>query len=135
MNSSELRFLVDVGVGKGIEKYLQKMGFDIKAVRDIDSRMEDEDIIRYAVSENRMVITMDKDFGELVYHSSMAHNGVLLLRLEDAIGSEKLQVIKYIIGNHSDKIKNCFCVFQNNKFRIRTIKRCLETANHNSKNS
>ena len=123
MNSSELKFLVDVGVGKGIERYLQEEGYDAKAVRDIDPRMEDEEIIRTAVSENRMIITMDKDFGELVYHSSMEHSGVLLLRLEDVTGAEKLQVIKYIMKNYSGRIKNCFCVFQNDKFRIKRIKR------------
>jgi len=123
MNSSKLRFLVDVGVGKGIEKYLRREGYNTKAVRDIDLRMEDEEIIRIAVTENRMVITMDKDFGGLVYHSSMEHSGVLLLRLEDATGSEKLQVVKHIMKNYSDRIKNCFCVFQNDKFRIRKINR------------
>jgi len=46
MNSSELRFLVDVGVGKGIEKHLREEGYDTKAVRDIDPRMEDREIIR-----------------------------------------------------------------------------------------
>lgn len=121
MNSCELRFLVDVGVGKGIEKYLRGEGFDTKAVRDMDPRMEDEEIIHTAVLENRMVITMDKDFGELAYHSSMKHNGVLLLRLEDATGSEKLQVVKHIMKNYADRIKNSFCVFQNNRFRIRKI--------------
>ncbi|MBC2714103.1 MAG: DUF5615 family PIN-like protein [Desulfobacteraceae bacterium] len=123
MKSSELRFLVDVGVGIGIEKYLREEGYDTKAVREIDPRMEDEKIIRTAVSENRMVITMDKDFGELIYHSSMKHSGVLLLRLEDATGSEKLQVVKHIMKNYSDRIQNCFCVFQNDKFRIRKINR------------
>jgi predicted nuclease of predicted toxin-antitoxin system len=73
-------------------------------VRDIDARMEDEEIIRTAVTENRMVITMDKDFGELVYHSSMEHSGVLLLRLEDATGTEKL--LKEIRGHYT-----CFYSF------------------------
>lgn len=123
MNSPELRFLVDVGVGKGIERYLREEGYDTKAVRDTDPRMEDEEIIRTAVTENRMVITMDKDFGELVYHSSMEHSGVLLLRLEDATGTEKSQVVKYIMKNYSDRIKNCFCVFQNDKFRIKKANR------------
>ncbi len=85
--------------------------------------MADEEIIRTAVSENRMVITMDKDFEELVYHSSMAHCGVILLRLENADSARKLQVVKHIMENYSDWIKNCFCVFQNDKFRIRKIKR------------
>ena len=123
MNSMELKFLIDVGVGKGIEKYLHAEGYDIKAVRDIDPCLEDEKIIRTAFLENRMVITMDKDFGELVYHSLMEHSGVLLLRLEDATGSKKLKVLKFIIENYSDRIKNCFCVFQNDKFRIRKINR------------
>jgi len=65
MNASELKFLIDVGVGKGIEKYLREKGYDTETVRDIDSRMEDEKIIHAAVAENRMVVTMDKDFGEL----------------------------------------------------------------------
>jgi len=123
MNSMELKFLIDVGVGKGIENYLHAEGYDIKAVRDIDPCLEDEKIIRTAFLENRMVITMDKDFGELVYHSLMEHSGVLLLRLEDATGSHKLKVLKFIIENYSDRIKNCFCVFQNDKFRIRKINR------------
>ena len=121
MNSSGLKFLVDVGVGKGIEEYLNEKGYDTKAVRDIDPGMEDEEIIRIAVSEDRMIITMDKDFGELVYHSSIEHSGVLLLRLEDATGTEKLQVVKHILNNYANRIRNCFCVFQKDKFRIRKI--------------
>jgi predicted nuclease of predicted toxin-antitoxin system len=123
MSPSELRFLVDVGVGKGIEKYLMEEGHDTKAVRDIDPRMEDEEIVRVAVEENRMIVTMDKDFGELVYHSSMRHCGVILLRLEDAPGAEKLQVVKHIIKNYSSQIKDSFCVFQNNRLRIKKINR------------
>jgi predicted nuclease of predicted toxin-antitoxin system len=84
--------------------------------------MEDEEIIRTAVLEERMVVTMDKDFGEMVYHFSMKHCGVLLLRLEDANGTEKLQVIRHIIENYSSQIKKCFCVFQNDRLRIRKTK-------------
>ncbi|MDA3897060.1 MAG: DUF5615 family PIN-like protein [Desulfobacteraceae bacterium] len=76
-----------------------------------------------AALENRMVITMDKDFGELVYHSGMQHSGILLLRLEDAVGARKLQVVEHIIETYSNRIKNCFCVFQNDRFRIKRINR------------
>ena len=123
MNLSELKFLIDVGVGRKVEEYLQLQGYNTKAVRDIDPRMQDEEIIRIAVSECRIVITMDKDFGELIYHSSMEHCGVLLLRLEDVTGAEKVKVVNDILANYSDQIKNCFCVFQNDKIRIKKIKR------------
>ncbi|MGE0086576.1 MAG: DUF5615 family PIN-like protein [Desulfococcaceae bacterium] len=126
MNSSGLKFLVDAGVSKKVEEYLKIQGYETKNVRDIDTRMPDEDIIRLAVSEHRMVITMDKDFGELVWHYDMEHCGVLLLRMENAAAAEKLEVITFILSNYSDKIKDNFCVYQNNRFRIRirkTVKR------------
>ena len=74
----ELKFLVDVGVGKKVEQWFTRSGYDAKSVREIDPRMEDRDILRMAVSESRMVVTMDKDFGELIYHSGRGHKGVLL---------------------------------------------------------
>ena len=123
MSSSALKFLVDVGVGKKVEEYLLGKSYDTKAVRSIDQRMPDQEIIRLAALENRIVITMDKDFGELVYHSGMDHCGILLLRLEDASGSEKRQVIDEILTKHADNIKNNFCVYQNKKFRFRKLSR------------
>ena len=59
MSASELRFLVDVGVGKKVEEYLIEKRYDIKAVRSIDQRMSDQEIVRLAALEKRIVITMD----------------------------------------------------------------------------
>lgn len=64
-----MKILTDVGVGKAVENYLQQEGHDVLAVRDIDPDMPDDDILALAVQEQRLVITMDKGFGELVYHS------------------------------------------------------------------
>lgn len=46
-----------------------------------------------------MIITMDKDFGELVFNSGKRHAGVLILRLEDADGDTKVGVVKTILCN------------------------------------
>ena len=123
MSASELKFLVDVGVGKKVEEYLLEKRYDTKAVRSFDQRMPDQEIIRLAASEKRIVITMDKDFGELVYHSGMDHSGILLLRLEDATGSEKQKVIAQILEKYADNMENNFCVYQNKKFRFRKLSR------------
>ena len=48
-----------------------------KSVRDIDPRMLDSKILEIAVSEGCMVITMDRDFGELVFNSGLSNAGVL----------------------------------------------------------
>ena len=123
MSVSELKFLVDVGVGKKVEEYLLEKRYDTKAVRSLDHRMPDQEIIRLAALEKRIVITMDKDFGELVYHSRMDHCGILLLRVEDATGSEKQQVIAKILAKYANNMKNNFCVYQNQKFRFRKLSR------------
>jgi predicted nuclease of predicted toxin-antitoxin system len=115
--------LVDVGVGEKVEEYLLEKRYDTKAVRSLDQSMSDQGIIRLAALEKRIVITMDKDFGELVYHSGMDHCGILLLRLEDATGSEKQQVIAKILAKYADNMKNNFCVYQNKKFRFRKLSR------------
>ncbi len=123
MSASKLKFLVDVGVGKKVEEFLLEKKYDSKAVRSLDQSMPDQEIIRLAALEKRIVITMDKDFGELVYHSGMDHRGILLLRLEDATGSEKQQVIAKILAQYADNMKNNFCVYQNKKFRFRKLSR------------
>jgi len=115
-----LKFLVDVGVGKKVEKWLLENGYDVKSVRDINPKAKDSEILNLAVLESRMVITMDKDFGELVYNSGKLHSGVLILRLEDANGDQKVETVKRILSEYKDKIKNKFCVFQGGRLRIKS---------------
>lgn len=114
-----MKFLIDIGVGKSVEEWFKTNGYDVKSVRDIDSRAKDADILKLATSEGRMVLTMDKNFGELVYKCGMHHSGVLILRLEDAKREEKIEVISRIMSNFSGNMKNKFCVFQNGKLRVR----------------
>jgi predicted nuclease of predicted toxin-antitoxin system len=121
MSAGELKFLVDVGVGAKVEEHLLDNNYDLKTVRSIDQRMPDQEIIRLAALEKRIIVTMDKDFGELVYHSGMDHCGILLLRLEDATGLEKQQVIAQILSKYAENLKNHFCVYQSKKFRFRKI--------------
>jgi len=71
MPHSGLRFLIDVGFGKKVEDFLNKSSYDILSARQINPHMSDSEIIDIAAKDNRIVITMDKDFGELVYNSGL----------------------------------------------------------------
>jgi len=108
----------------GLEK-LQKNGakrnLKVIAIRDINPEMEDLHIIELAVKENAFIISMDKDFGELVFKNKLSHKGILLLRLEDAVAEEKLAAIQNIIPQYVDEIKGKFAVYQNGKLRIRNL--------------
>jgi len=49
-----LKFLVDVGVGKKVEDFLYKSGYDVLPVRKINPSMSDSEIIGIAAKENRI---------------------------------------------------------------------------------
>ena len=113
-----MKFLVDIGVGKPVDDYLTNSGHDVKTVRKIQANMSDDAISNLAAAEERIVITMDKDFGDLVFRSGSKHSGVLLLRTENLDGEEKAEILKFILENHAEVIQGNFCVFQKGKLRI-----------------
>jgi predicted nuclease of predicted toxin-antitoxin system len=91
-----MKILVDVGVGRLVEQWLADQGYNVLAVRTLDPRMPDSDILALAAAEDRLVITMDKDFGELVARAHQPHAGILLLRLEEADSQTKVKVVSEI---------------------------------------
>ena len=119
MSSPQLKLLVDVGVGTAVEDWLRENDFDTKSVRQIEPSMGDLEIVRLAHAEDRLVLTMDKDFGELVYHAAVSHAGVLLLRLEAATGEEKRLIVAKIMTAYADRLKGAFAVYQKGRLRIR----------------
>ena len=119
MGEKGLKFLIDVGVGKKVENWLNAQGYDTKSIRKLDPRMPDDEILKLATRENRMVLTMDKDFGELVFSSNFSHAGILILRLEDFNSAQKVNVVQKIMQQYQTKIIGKFCVYKDNKLRIR----------------
>ncbi len=115
----ELKLLFDVGVSKRAEIHFRDKGFDVLSIRELSPTMKDSDILELAVKEDRLVITMDKDFGELVFNSEKSHIGVLLLRMKDAGWIEKINVLPEILTNYSNELKGKFSVYHDKKLRIR----------------
>ena len=119
MSLGKLRLLVDVSVGTGLVSFLREEGHDVVSVKEIDPRADDVSILSLAVDEKRIVVTMDKDFGELVYKSGLPHRGVILLRLEEHDRKAKVKIMSQILERHGEKLEGHFCVYQNGRLRIR----------------
>lgn len=69
---SEIKFLADVNIEKPVVDFLLNQGYDIKWIPDIDCEMVDEDLLKLANREKRILITNDKDFGELIFFTEKA---------------------------------------------------------------
>ena len=114
-----MKVLVDVSAGEAVANALRQLSHDVAAVRDRDPTMADSAILTWAVAEQRLVVTMDKDFGALVFRSGQAHCGVLLLRLESARSAEKIQVVQEIFSRYANQLPGRFAVYQDGRLRIR----------------
>src|SRR5712692_8354690 len=75
-----MRFLADESCDMAVVRALLEKGYDVALVRDRERGMEDESVARIAQQEQRILLTEDKDFGQLVHASSGLTVGVMLLR-------------------------------------------------------
>ena len=119
---ARLRLLFDVGVGRRAEEAAIALGHDVVAVRDLDPTMPDEEILHRAVLEDRIVVTMDQDFGTLVYLEGRPRPpGVLLLRLDDASGQAKASALQAVLAQHAESLIGSFAVLQRDRLRVRPL--------------
>ena len=88
-----MKFITDENLGIRVPTYLQNIGFDIVSVTEIAQGKPDADVLTLANEEGRIIITLDKDFGELVFKEKLIHTGVLLLRLKDESIENKKRIL------------------------------------------
>ena len=116
------KFLIDESSGRKLFLFLLDKGFDVKFVGDIIPRASDLDVLELAEKEKRILITNDKDFGELIFRLGRPSSGVILLRLKRDFSYKRQSYVSYIIDNLSGKIINNFIVVTEGKIRIRKYK-------------
>ena len=116
---SSFRFLVDVNVGIAVADSLRDSGHDVTFAGDVDWRMPDTDMLPLAYGEQRIILTMDTDFRDLVYHSQQPHAGVLLLRMLGATRDEKIGIVQEIVDRYGAQLPGHFCVYRQGRLRIR----------------
>jgi predicted nuclease of predicted toxin-antitoxin system len=113
-----MRFLVDECTGPAVARWLRQQKHEVFSVHEQARGMEDDEIIRKAFTENWILITNDKDFGEKVYRARHPHRGVVLLRLEDERTQNKIDSIRRLLRDYADQIPGCFAVVTETHVRI-----------------
>ena len=113
-----MRFLVDECTGPAVAEWLWNSHHNVFSVYDKARGLDDGSIIEKANRENYILITNDKDFGELIFHMRKAHKGVILLRLEDERAENKIAVLRRVLESHSEKLANNFIIVTEKTVRI-----------------
>ena len=113
------RFLVDESTGRGVTDWLRTAGHDVICVTESLPEARDSDIMDLAVQDHRIIITNDKDFGELVFRSGRLHAGILLLRLNDESAANRVRMVSFVVENYESKLMGAFTVVTEKTIRIR----------------
>src|SRR5262245_3553329 len=93
-----MRFLADENVAVPIVLWLRQLGHDVSHASEQQAGAPDSDWLARAESEQRLILTSDKDFGELVFRDRLNSHGVVLLRLETLTVVDRIARLNEVIS-------------------------------------
>lgn len=77
------RFLANENVPRQAIEHARRAGLDLEWIEEIEPGMDDDAVLSRSISEQRVLLTFDKDFGELAFRSGKQSScGVILIRLK-----------------------------------------------------
>jgi predicted nuclease of predicted toxin-antitoxin system len=98
-----MRFLIDENIHVRVVTFLRAEGHDVLSILETHSNISDEEVLLIAIGQQRILITHDTDFGEMIFRDGSEHCGVVLLRP----GNEKFEHVRdslsHFLNKHSEE--------------------------------
>ena len=113
-----MRFLVDECTGPKVAQWLRIEGHEVFSVFDDARGISDDEVFAKAFTENWILITNDKDFGEIVFREQRDHHGIIFLRLNDERSANKIEVLRQLLDNYFEKLPGQFVTVTETKVRF-----------------
>ena len=116
-----MTFLADESVDYPIVKSLRDSNFTVDYITEIKPGISDDQVIELASQKGRILITADKDFGELTYRRNMISEGIVFYRLSGMNNNEKAALVVSVIKSHISDLKGSFTVITRDHTRIKML--------------
>lgn len=116
-----MKFVADEGVDFSIVVSLREAGYVVKYIAEDQKGISDIKVLNHANNLNHILITRDKDFGELVFRDKKVHSGIILERLGALNSKEKASLVLEVVNNYKSELIGSFTVITVNKIRIRKL--------------
>jgi len=119
-----VNFLFDESVDAPIAAGLRAEGHAVVSVWELEPGMRDDAVLAQANQDRAVLVTADKDFGELVFRMGRVHNGVLLIRMAGLTLEKKASIVSAAVREHGWQMQRAFTVVTAGLVRVRrTIER------------
>ena len=113
-----MRFLVDESAGPAVAGWLEEQGHDVVSVYDVMRGADDLTVLRRAHQEDRILVAVDKDFGEQIYRQQRPHAGVVLLRLRNQRARFRIQALARLLQRYANRLQSEFVVVTESRVRF-----------------
>ena len=113
-----MNLLADECIERTVVEYLRSQGFNIDYIAENLLGASDDVVLELAQSSNAILLTADKDFGEIVFRQRRASAGVILTRLHGLRTSTKAEIIADALREYSDEMDGKFVVISPTTVRI-----------------
>ncbi len=118
-----MRWLADECVDAGLVLHLRAAGHDVAYMAEIAPAISDAEVLARAHAEDRLLLTEDKDFGDLVFRRGRPVPAVILLRIDAAVHELKKIRLGAAIDRFGEKLRGRYTVVEENKIRARPLPR------------
>jgi predicted nuclease of predicted toxin-antitoxin system len=113
-----MRFLADECCDFAAVRALRTDGHDVLAVSEFQDRSIDKELMQLALTENRILLTEDKDFGWLVFVGRIDSPGVILIRFPATARGSLAAAVVELARHHASQLVGAFVVLRPGAARI-----------------
>lgn len=118
-----MKFLGDMGVSPLAVQALRQQGYDaVHLVEEGLERLPDPDILEKARQEERIILTFDLDFGELLAVSSNPLPSVIIFRLQNTLPSFVSARLLLVISECGENLETgAIVTVEDSRYRLRRL--------------
>jgi predicted nuclease of predicted toxin-antitoxin system len=116
-----VRWLADECVDASLVRHLRATGHDVASTAETAAAATDAEILVQAQIEGRLLLTEDKDFGDLVFRRGQSVPGVVLLRIDPAKHELKAIRLSVAIDRFGENLFGRYTIIEEARFRGRSL--------------
>ena len=112
-----MRFLADESCDFSVVRALRSADHDVVAIAEVSPREEDDDVRQRALRDDRILITEDKDFGQLIYANMQLTGGVIFIRFPARARRNLAATVVEVVRQRGQRLIGSFTVLQPGRVR------------------
>ena len=112
-----MQFLADESCDFAVVTALRRAGHDVSAIVELSPGAEDDVVLARARAEARVLLTEDKDFGQLAFGAGRDTPGIVLIRFPAGVRSALGEMMVNVVTELGDRIQGAFAVVEPGRVR------------------